>query len=203
MLRLLALVVLLSLSVLPVRAQQPGGTRQGARVLSQSEQAIVTRRLAGVYRLQADALEAHAGEDLARFEILLDSAMADLGTLLQEGMLAGDERFYELIRSVVSEYEAYYGVPASPAVEYGSVFTVRREWTEAVASVEQPLLEETDLPNLTPQVGGVPLQVNRAVERSVVYLLNRPRHLQTLKKRAQTYFPMVEQVLAQKTYPTS
>jgi membrane-bound lytic murein transglycosylase D len=163
----------------------------------------ILQRISRLYRYQADILAAEAEGDHEHAEGLLELAMTELGTLAQQPGVMERPRFRELYRTVVTEYERYYGVPdTSLVLPYGDLFQLRADVFAALNEVDEPLLEDVMLPELTPVDVTVPMTTNRLVERSVQFLLEKRKD--TVKRwlnRADTYFPMVEQIFREEGVP--
>lgn len=159
------------------------------------------RRIAAFYQRQAALLEAEANGHDDRVAILLDDLVADVqAAALRPGALS-DARFRELFSTVVTEYERYYD---RPLVDRGGVYAIRAAGIRAVErGIDEgtPLLEHVTLPDADTFVATIPMDVNPKVERYLQFLLNRPSHVQRLRSRADTYFPMVERVLAEEGVP--
>jgi len=173
---------------------------ESARTASPSD-AEQARRLAAFYQRQVDLLEADANGDAHGFAVLLDDLVADVqAAALRSGALA-DPRFRELYSSVMTEYERYYD---QPALDRGDVYAVREAGVDAIErgwDSGAPLLEHVTLPDMDTFVATIPMDINPEVERYVQFLLNRPSHVQRLRTRADTYFPMVERILAEEGVP--
>ncbi|WP_412069824.1 LysM peptidoglycan-binding domain-containing protein [Rubrivirga sp. IMCC43871] len=159
------------------------------------------RRIAAFYQRQAALLEAEASGDDDRVAVLLDDLVADVqAAALRPGALS-DARFRELFSTVVTEYERYYD---RPLVDRGGVYAIRAAGIRAIErGIDEgtPLLEHVTLPDVATFVATIPMDVNPKVERYLQFLLNRPSHVQRLRSRADTYFPMVERVLAEEGVP--
>ncbi|HYE59193.1 MAG TPA: LysM peptidoglycan-binding domain-containing protein, partial [Rhodothermales bacterium] len=174
-------------------------------------EAQILERLSRLYRYQSDILLAEARGDGEAVDALFELAMTELGRLAsQEGIMESSVggRFREVYRSVVVEYEKYYNVsPDDVAAERGDVFDLRADIFAALNDDERdPLLEDVQLPQLRqlqPVTGttiGMPM--NRLVESSIAYLMRTPeRHLYNWVSRAETYFPMIEQIFAEEGVP--
>ncbi len=173
---------------------QPGDT------LSETE---ILNRISRIYRLQADVLKAQADGNNEQAERLLELAMTELSTLLQHPGVMDRPRFSETYRSVIGEYETYYGVSAdSLNPQYGDIFQLRADMFAGLNEVDHPLLEDVMLPKLQPAHTVVEMTMNRLVEQSIAYLMRTPeKHLYKWMSRAETYFPMIEQILREEGVP--
>ena len=177
-------------------AQLPGFVP--ADSLSDAESA---RRLALFYDRQAALLQAEADGDPARFAILLDNLVADVQMASQRSGAMSEPRFRALYSSVLTEYERYYD---RPAVDRGDVYAFREAGISAIErgfDAGAPLLEHVTLPDVATFETVFPMDVNPKVERYLQFLMNRPSHVQRLRTRADTYFPMIERVLAEEGVP--
>ncbi len=168
--------------------------------LSENE---ILLRIARIYRYQADILQAEAQNDGEKAEELIGLAMTELSTLLSQPDIMERPSFQELYRSVVTEYERFYGSsPEIGSLQYGEIFQLRADIFAALNELENPLLEDVTLPTPRPMGTVVEMTMNRLVEQSIAYLLRQPeKHMYRWLSRAETYFPMIEQVLAEEGLP--
>jgi len=165
-------------------------------LLDTDEDLLVMSR---IYGHQGSSLESAAYSDYAGYEAHLDTAMQLMIDLLPKPV-AERPRFRELYRSVVSEYEGYYGDVDTFSTEFGSIFAVR---DSLFASIEaDDLIEDllvTELPEMSTTI---PIVHNSLVERSIVYLMRKPEKTVDLwRSRAETYFPMIESIMEQEGAP--
>ena len=161
----------------------------------------LARRLARLYERQATLLDATTGGDPALTSALLDGLVADLQLLGQRPGVMFDARFREAYSAVLTEYERFY---QTPAMDRGDVYAFREAGIDAVErgfDMGVPLLEHVTLPDRATYVTTIPMDVNTQVERYVQFLVRRPSHVERLLSRAETYFPMVERVLAEEGVP--
>ena len=190
----------------PARPARPLAAAADARLpgfvpadsLSDAEAA---RHLAHFYDRQSALLQADADGDPARFAILLDALVADVQTASQRSGALSNPRFRALYTSVLTEYERFYD---RPALDRGDVYAVREAGISAIErgfDAGAPLLEHVTLPDVATFETVFPMDVNPKVERYLQFLLNRPSHVQRLRSRADTYFPMIERVLAEEGVP--
>jgi membrane-bound lytic murein transglycosylase D len=163
----------------------------------------ILRRIARLYGYQARLMVARAESDEDAIEQAFEDAMADLAILIHQDRIMEHSSFRELYRSVITEYEQYYGVTDSLGLQRGDIFDLRDELFTHMDTVDAPMLEDVNLP---PQVrvaeAVFPMTMNRLVESSISFLLRNPdRHLYRWLSRAETYFPMIEQILAEEGVP--
>lgn len=169
---------------------------------SLSEEEIL-RRISRIYRYEADILGAIASNDNNKAEGLLTRAMSELDALVAQPGVMTNPRFVEAFRSLITEYERFYGTyPENLSVQFGDVFQFRDEIFAALNDLENPLLEDVTFPRLQPMGTVVEMTMNRLVEQSIAYLLRQPeKHIYKWLSRAETYFPMIEQILMEEGLP--
>jgi len=168
----------------------------------------VLERLSRLYRYQSDILTAQARNDGQAVDGLFELAMADLSRLArQDGIRqsAQGPRFNEIYRSLVTEYERYYHVsPDDLAVQRGDIFELRAEvFAELNDALDDPELADVVLPDLRPVAEAtIPMTRHPLVEASIAYLLRSPeRTVNGWINRAETYFPMIEQIFHEEGVP--
>jgi len=161
--------------------------------------AELARRLARLYGRQAEILTAEAEGDAQAVETLLAGTMRDLRQLAVRPGVAEQGRFRELYRSVLTEYERVHGPSPELALEQGDVYEMREAMFAALDDVRHPLLEDVNLP--TSVMATFPMTINRAVENQLRFYLRNNRHVARVRQRAETYFPMFEQILAEEGVP--
>ena len=169
---------------------------------SLSEQQLV-RRIADLYRQQSNILIAQLRNDEAATDTLLQQAMDELRRLSDRPEALGHRRFRELYRTLVHEHEAFYGTPDPELnIPRGGIFALREDMFAALDLLENPLLNNVEFPEGLLREASVPMTQNRLTQRSTQFLLDRKDTLvPTWLERADTYFPMIEQILAEEEVP--
>jgi membrane-bound lytic murein transglycosylase D len=164
-----------------------------------------TQRISQLYGLQSGILQARSNGNAARVNALFDRALASLDSLVRRPALAAQPRFREAYRSIVTEYEDYYGVPDTLSLPQGDIFRERARIFEAVnnaAAGSSPSLAEADTTALRPRKTTVPLPYNDLVRSAMTYLQREPeKHVYRWMKRKETYFPMIEHIFAEEGVP--
>lgn len=165
----------------------------------------LARRVSSLYTRQAELLQADADGDVARYNRLLDALVLDTQMMAERPGVLFEPRFRELYSTVLTEYERFYD---RPALDRGEVFAFR---DAAIGAIEPMFPFDTGAYQLEhvrlPEVAAlsftteIPMDVNAKVERYLRFLLARPGHVERLRQRADTYFPMVERVLAEEGVP--
>jgi len=166
-------------------------------------EAQILRRISRIYAYQSRLIAAQADEDEELAEDLLELAMTDLSTLVQQPDILNRPRFRELYRTIISEYERYYEVSADTlTLQFGDIFQFRADMFLALNEIDEPLLEDVNLPEIKPFETTIPMTMNRLVEESITYLTRSPeKHLHHWLGRAETYFPMIEKILEEESVP--
>ncbi len=167
-----------------------------------SEEEIL-RHLGRIYRLHSDVLDAQADGNSEAAEDYLGMALAHLATLVQQPGIMDRPRFRETYRTLITEYERYYGTePDTLAMQHGDIFQIRTAMFAELETVEHPLLEDVMRREVRPVGTQIAMTQNRLVEQSIAFLLRNPeRHINNWMSRAETYFPMIEQILAEEGAP--
>lgn len=184
----------------PKQAAQP--SVRGADNLVEPSEAQILHRIGRIYGYQSELLMAEADGDEEKARNLLELAMTEMSTLIQMDGVEDRPRFQEMFRTVLMEYERHYGSSDSLAFPYGDIFQVRADIFAAMNEFETPLLEDVQMDYLQPIETTIPMTMNRLVEQSIAYLLRSPeKHMYNWLSRAETYFPMVEQILREEGLP--
>lgn len=164
--------------------------------------AAFLERLSVLYSYQADLMAALARNDDEAATSVLDRAMVELGELVQREYLVEDPRFSSVYRTLVDEYERAYGPSDTLFTAFGDIFELRRDLFAELESIEDPLLEDVAPSGLQPVGTEFPMTMNRLVESSMQFLLRERREsMQAWMKRADTYFPMIEQIFEEEGVP--
>lgn len=130
------------------------------------------RRIATLYRYQGELLDAQAREDHDVVEGLFDRMMSEIAVIARAPDALDDPRFKELYRSVVTEYEAYYGFPDTLHIQQGDIFAWRDQAFEALNEADLPPFATVSLPDVAIAADtDIPMQINEQVRNSMVYLL--------------------------------
>ncbi len=159
-------------------------------------------RLSVLYSYQADLMAALARDDDDAAASVLDLAMTELGSLVQREYLVEDPRFSSVYRILVDEYERVYGPSDTLFTAFGDIFEVRKALFAELESIEDPLLEDVAPTGLQPVGTEFPMTMNRLVESSMQFLLReRKETMQAWLSRADTYFPMIEQIFEEEGVP--
>ncbi len=160
------------------------------------------RRMAELYGYQGELLAAQAGEEHEVVEALFERLLGEIAIIAREPDALDDPRFKELYRSVVTEYESYYGFPDTLYIQQGDIFAWRDQAFETLSDEDLPPLARIELPELDVAETEISMQINEHVRKSMVFLLTEPeRHIYHWLSRAETYFPMIEKILEEEGVP--
>ena len=193
------------MEALPTQSIEPPTIR--SLIIASAQADTVTNvsfleRLSVLYSYQSDLMAALAREDDDAATSVLDLAMAELGELVRRDYIAEDPRFNSVYRVLVEEYERVYGPSDTLFAAFGDIYEVRKALFSELDSVEDPLLEDVAPAGLQPVGTEFPMTMNRLVESSMQFLLReRKETMQTWLKRADTYFPMIEQIFEEEGVP--
>jgi membrane-bound lytic murein transglycosylase D len=172
----------------------PDTTRSSAETLYKLER---------LYRLQADLMRARSEGDAVRVESVLRAAVGKLEMLAGQPEVAQHPRFREAFRTLTSTYEARYGVPDTLRLSRADARPAARRLSASLDDGDAPSSIVDALPaDLRGQDPPVPLPLNQPVKETIAFLLShKQRYLYPWLQRASTYFPMIEQILAEEGVP--
>jgi len=160
------------------------------------------RHIERLYRHQTKLMAARARGDEVKSRHVLDQAMRDLASLTQRPGLAHQPRFQSIYHAITAEYRDVYGVPDTLDLPRGNIYNVRQGVFAELNNASQPRLENVLPSDLREMDTDIPLPINEQVKESMAFLLkNRNLHLYPWLRRAETYFPMIEHILAEENIP--
>lgn len=161
----------------------------------------MVRRIADIYRMHVNALEAQIQDDPLSAETHITDALNAMQALLDTyPEVQSNERFSALYRSVMTEYRSFYGVEDSTKQVEGEIFAIQEE----LYSKESDWMSENySLPeDITTPKTEVPLVQNRQVNRHLMYFtMKRPEVMETWLTRTKKYFPMMEEIFEEEDVP--
>lgn len=160
------------------------------------------RRIEQLYRLQADLAQAQAARNAERIESTLQTAIRDLGTLVNRPGLTHRPRFRQVFRVMTSEYERRYGVPDTLRLPQGDIYELRSGLSLSLRHRDSTFIGDVLPTDLREQHLPVPLAMNEPVKETIAFLLqHKEAYLYPWLRRAATYFPMIEQIFAEEGIP--
>ncbi|WP_440999603.1 LysM peptidoglycan-binding domain-containing protein [Fodinibius sp. SL11] len=160
------------------------------------------RRIADIYRMHVNAIEAQVQDDPLSAETHITDALNAMQNLLDTyPEVQSNKRFSALYRSVMTEYREFYGVQDSSKEVKGEIFAIQKE---LYSGDDEWMKEGYVLPdNITTPKTEVPLVQNRQVNRHLMYYtLKRPEVMETWLTRTKKYFPMMEKIFKEEGVPT-
>ncbi len=168
----------------------------------QSSGFVYLEKLSTLYGYQSDIMSAEARNDEEAIVFILDLAINDLGQLLVMDDIVQDTRFSHIYTTLVGEYERVYGPSDTLFAALGDIYDLRKAMFAELEAVTDPLLEDLAPLRLQPVGTDVEMTMNRLVESSMEFLLQKRRDTMLgWIGRADTYFPMVEKIFAEEGVP--
>lgn len=161
----------------------------------------ILNRIAGIYRLHVNAIEAQINNDPLKAEKKINNALSSIQSLLDEfPEVQSNKRFNELYRSVMTEYREFYGIEDPVKEVEGEIFEIQEElFTESSDWMKEGYV----LPeNITMTETEVPLVQNRQVNRHLMYYtMKRPEVMEKWLQRKEKYFPMMREIFKEEGAP--
>ena len=159
-------------------------------------------RIASIYRLYLNAIDAQINEDLITAEKYITNALSDIQRLVDEYPEAqSSRRMTELYRSVMTEYYAFYGISEPIQATEGDIFAILDE----MFSLDDNLFESDRfiMPDgIELNRTQVPLILNRHVHNQINFLVNRrPQVMERWLERSAIYFPMMRRIFEEEGTP--
>ena len=158
--------------------------------------------IADIYDLHNKSLRAQLEDDLVVAEDYLTEALEKLQTLMDDmPEVLGNRKFTELYRTVLAEYQDFYGIDEPLNNEYGEIFSIREEMfnkdDEWFAEEHFSLPDEFEIDE-----NKVPLIRNDQVNNHIAYLtVRRPEVMQNWLERSAYYFPMMKEIFEEEGVP--
>ncbi|MDG5766102.1 LysM peptidoglycan-binding domain-containing protein [Balneolales bacterium ANBcel1] len=161
------------------------------------------QRLAYIYRVHLLSLEAQVSDDLVSAEEYITDGLLALQTLMDEHPeIQNSRQFAELYRTVMTEYQEFYGITDTIVSEKGEIFQVHRDMMQAEEDdwfSHQRFLLPEDLETNQTQV---PLIRNQQVNNHIAYLtVRRPEIMERWLERSAYYFPMMREIFQDEGVP--
>jgi membrane-bound lytic murein transglycosylase D len=159
-------------------------------------------RVIEVYRTAIAAMEAQVADDLLGAEERINEAIVALqGVMDDYPESITDRRFNEVYRTIMAEYQEFYGI-SGPVIEAeGDIFAIQQE----MFSVNDEWFDGSafTLPaDLVVKKTEVPLIINQQVNNHIQYLTQRrPEIMQRWLERSKHYFPMMRRIFKEEGVP--
>lgn len=186
----------------PVRIEQAPAPFSGDPVALGEFDRELTSRIARIYRLHVLSLDAQVADDLVSAEKYITDGLSAIQELLDEYPEAqSNRRTAELYRTVITEYQEFYGITEPIRATEGDIFAVLSE----VFSMDDDAFSEDFfvLPaNIEPKRTEVPLIINQQVKAQINFLAyRRPEVMARWLERSAVYFPMMRQIFQEEGVP--
>ena len=175
--------------------------RPATPVLDDYQKEII-QRIADIYRIHVLALQSEVSDDALNAEKYINESLTDIQKLLNDyPEIQSNRRFTELYRTVMTEYQEFYGVKQPPTDQEGDIFAIRDEmFSESNDWFDDNYFVLPD--NLTKTKSPVPLVENHPVKNQIAYLwIKRPEVMETWLKRSEKYFPMMKRIFKKEGVP--
>lgn len=170
-------------------------------MLEEFEKEIISR-IASIYRMHVLSLDAQATGDLVSAERYITDGLTEIQSILDEFPESqSNRRLAELYRTVMTEYQVFYGITEPIREGEGDIFAVLKE----MFSLDEDLFE-TDYFVLPKDIAlrktDVPLIINRQVQNQINFLAyRRPEIMERWLERSAIYFPMMRRIFAEEGVP--
>lgn len=175
-----------------------GEAMEGRRLTGEQLQ-----RLAHIYRMHLLSLEAQINEDLVAAEQYITDGLNAIQIFMDEHPEMRESRqFAELYRTIMTEYQEFYGITEPLVDVQGEIFQVHQELMMAEESDwfdKHMFLLPEDL-----EIGKtqVPLIRNQQVNNHIAYLtVRRPEIMERWLERSARYFPMMRDIFREEGVP--
>ncbi len=187
----------------PLEPSQQDATARKAIPILNTYQKRIIQRIADIYRIHVLALEAQVNNDALSAEKYINQALSSIQKLMDDYPgVQSDRRFAELYRTVMTEYQEFYGITKPVSEEEGDIFAIRDE----MFSEDNDWFNENYfvLPeNLSKTKTQVPLVINKQVKNHLAYLwIKHPEVMERWLQRAQVYVPMMKKIFKEVGVPT-
>ena len=185
----------------PAEVDQAQG-RPTTPILDDYQKEII-QRIADIYRIHVLSLQSEVSDDALNAEKYINEALSSIQKLLDDyPEIQSNRRFTELYRTVMTEYQEFYGVKQPPSDQQGDIFAIRDE----MFSEDNDWFDDNYfvLPdNLSKTKSVVPLVENHEVKNHIAYLwIKHPEVMETWLKRSEKYFPMMKKIFKEEGVPT-
>lgn len=160
------------------------------------------QNLADIYRQHVLALDAQVNGDLVSAEKYIIDGLTAFQSIIEEyPEVQSNRRVAELYRTLIAEYQAFYGITDPIGEPVGDVFAALNEMfnlSDDFVESEYFVLPE----NIGVEKTEVPLIMNRQVQNQIAYLAyRRPEIMARWLERSAIYFPMMREIFEDEGVP--
>lgn len=159
-------------------------------------------RLADIYRQHVLAIDSQVNGDLVSAEKYIIDGLTAFQNIIEEyPEVQSNRRVAELYRTLIAEYQAFYGITDPIGEPVGDVFAALNEMfnlSDDFVESEYFVLPE----NIGVEKTEVPLILNRQVQNQIAYLAyRRPEIMARWLERSAVYFPMMREIFEDEGVP--
>jgi membrane-bound lytic murein transglycosylase D len=161
------------------------------------------KSMVNIYRMHVLSLDAQLNADLVSAEKYIIDGLTSIQNLLEEYPEAqSNRRLAELYRTVMIEYQSFYGITETIRESEGDIFAVLNEMfnlEEDLFKSEYFVIPENISNN---KKTDVPLIINQQVQNQIAYLAyRRPEIMSRWLERSAVYFPMMREIFQEEGVP--
>jgi membrane-bound lytic murein transglycosylase D len=159
-------------------------------------------RVLDVYKIGIAAMEAQVSDDPVHAEERINEAISALQQIMDDYPESlTNRRFNEVYRTIMAEYQEFYGISGPLIESEGEIFAIQKE----MFTMEDEWFDGSHfvLPkDITVKSTEVSLILNQQVNNHIQYLTQRrPEIMQRWLERSRYYFPMMRRIFTEEGVP--
>jgi membrane-bound lytic murein transglycosylase D len=186
----------------PVNLKQAPSTPKSVPVGIDELERDLLQMLANIYRQHVLSLDAQINDDLVSAEKYIIDGLTAFQSIIEEyPEVQSNRRVVELYRTLMAEYQSFYGITEPIKESEGDIFAALNEMfnlSDNYLDNEYFVLPE----NLDVKKTEVPLILNKQVQNQIAYLAyRRPEIMTRWLERSAVYFPMMREIFEDEGVP--
>ena len=186
----------------PVNLKQVPSTPKSVPVGIDELERDLLQMLANIYRQHVLSLDAQINDDLVSAEKYIIDGLTAFQSIIEEyPEVQSNRRVAELYRTLMAEYQSFYGITEPIKESEGDIFAALNEMfnlSDNYLDNEYFVLPE----NLDVKKTEVPLILNKQVQNQIAYLAyRRPEIMTQWLERSAVYFPMMREIFEDEGVP--
>lgn len=186
----------------PVNLKQAPSTPKSVPVGIDELERDLLQMLANIYRQHVLSLDAQINDDLVSAEKYIIDGLTAFQSIIEEyPEVQSNRRVAELYRTLMAEYQSFYGITEPIKESEGDIFAALNEMfnlSDNYLDNEYFVLPE----NLDVKKTEVPLILNKQVQNQIAYLAyRRPEIMTRWLERSAVYFPMMREIFEDEGVP--
>ncbi len=186
----------------PVNLKQVPSTPKSVPVGIDELERDLLQMLANIYRQHVLSLDAQINDDLVSAEKYIIDGLTAFQSIIEEyPEVQSNRRVAELYRTLMAEYQSFYGITEPIKESEGDIFAALNEMfnlSDNYLDNEYFVLPE----NLDVKKTEVPLILNKQVQNQIAYLAyRRPEIMTRWLERSAVYFPMMREIFEDEGVP--